>query len=145
MGENGKVERWTDAFNHFPEQLPYTPVANFDATNGEFWVNAFREGYESHIASRLWYEAYLSAPRARQRGVVKNAGVWTSGVFNGVASSTFTLGKEIETDYWLTGTEVRRTGTGYDFGPIEIVAMAFFIDVLRSDRSIVRLWLSRGG
>jgi len=66
-------------------------------------------------------------------------------VFNGVASSTFTLGKEIETDYWLTGTEVRRTGTGYDFGPIEIVAMAFFIDVLRSDRSIVRLWLSRGG
>jgi hypothetical protein len=112
-------------------------VRHYNAANCEFYVNGLGRGYGfSPAGARRWLEAYISVPA--QVGSLLNVGMWTR--YYGV-DECFSLGREIEPAYWLTGFALRMA----DDLSVHVNEFAFFIDVLRVTGEYVRLWQSRNG
>lgn len=149
MDDEPLVIRWSTPGDCVPTHFEYAIAENHDVTNGEFWLNAFGRATETrHGVGMGWLEAYLSAPRCANDGTVKNVGLWARCHTGGGILQCFSLGVEIETDYWLAGLLTFRAAYSH-FGPhiqnLEIVEFAFFADVLRLSGGYVRLWQSRHG
>lgn len=138
---------WDYSEEDTPVELDYEIRGNHDATNGEFWLNAFGKGNRAYLGWQLnWLEAYLSVPRARIQGTLRNAGLWAQTLKAGKPVEYFSIGCEIEPDYWRTGltTHLVRQ-SGYESPELKILSFAFFIDVCRGPGDNVRLWHSRFG
>lgn len=138
---------WDYSEEDTPVELDYEIRDNHDATNGEFWLNAFGRGERSYLGWQWsWLEAYLSVPRAGIQGTLRNVGMWTHFLRAGKPVEYYSIGCEIEPDYWRTGLTTRLVRqSGYEFPEIRILSFAFFIDVCRGHNDYVRLWQSRQG
>lgn len=138
---------WDYSEEDTPVELDYEIRGNHDATHGEFWLNAFGRGRRSYLGWEWgWLEAYLSVSRPQIQGTVRNAGMWVRFVRGGAPGEYFSIGCEIEPDYWRTGltTHLLRQ-SGYEAPELKVQAFAFFVDVCRGPGDYVRLWQSRNG
>ena len=144
------IERWDGATNHNPGCIDYTIAESYDATHCEFYVNALGQGSFSHGQTwGGWLEVYIRVLAVD--GDVLNAGQWTRYRSpEGDEGTAYSLGSEIEPDYWLTGFTYEQnaafwTPDGAPARDLEVVAFAFFLDVQRANGEVVRLWQSNGG
>jgi hypothetical protein len=139
---------WQGPTNVQPSCISYDIAENYNATYCEFYVNALGQGNLSHNGSAAnWLEAYLRV--APQQGQMLNAGMLTRHrAAGGPLVELYSMGTQIEPNYWLTGVTTARSGPGTEGGgafTLDVVDFAFFIDVRRPTGNVVRLWQSAGG
>ncbi len=140
------IELWEGASAHHGYCLDYVPQAQYDANFCEFYVNALGRGQWSHSGVTLaWLEAYVRV--APQQGDVENVGMWVRyhDLATDAAGERFSLGRQIEPNYWLTGFTSEHTGLSGGSFRLAVDAFAFFLDVRRPTGEVVRLWQSNGG
>lgn len=140
------LQLWTGSTGTYPHCVDYQPDAPYDATNCEFYVNAFGRGQLSHNGAwARWVEAWVSV--APQQGTPLGVGLWVRyHDAQGQPGERFSFGNEVEPGYWLTGfTDGRNIPGGVADPDVTIDAFAFFLDVRRPTGEVVRLWQSAGG
>lgn len=132
------VRSWEGATNVFPAELPAVD-ANFDADFCELFVNGFGRGnFSNGGASASWLEAWVSVPP--QDGEILGVGMFVR-TAPGDANYVM-LGREVESDYWLTGFTTARNFPAESHVADEV---AFFVDREDDDGDVVRLWQSARG
>lgn len=149
MNDDILVLRWHGPGDDAPGHFDYEIADNHDATNGEFWLNAFGRATEKrHGVGLGWLESYLSVPRGANEGSVKAAGLWARCQVGDRSVECYALGSEIEPDYWLAGFPIFRSDSAQS-GPhiqsTQLIEFAFFADLMRPSGEHVRLWQSRRG
>jgi hypothetical protein len=142
------ISTWQGPTNVLPSCISYDVAENHNATNCELYVNALGDGSLSHNGSAArWIEAYIRV--APQQGQMLNVGMLTRHrAPAGNLAESFSMGMQIEPNYWLTGVTTARSGPGTENGgafTLEVVDFSFFIDVRRPTGNVVRLWQSGGG
>ncbi len=142
-----QVERWDNRYGGDAFCPDYEIAAHYDATNCEFTLNGFGDGYEGHYGIPYrWIEAYLHV--GSNDGAVLGAGMFVEYLDHGDATgdTRIIFGKEIEAGVWETGFNYLYTGyMGSGSHSYEVERFAFFVDVRRGSGEVVRLWHSRGG
>ncbi len=140
------IELWEGPTQHIPYCLDYVQAGDYDASHCELWVNAFGRGSWSHSGtSAEWLEAWVRVAPVQQ-GTVEAVGMWISYVDGaGETKDLFSIGSEVEPDYWKTGLTTSHTGMGAPGISLSATKLAVFLDVRRPEGQVERLWQSAGG
>ncbi len=124
----------------------YQVSADYDATNCEFYPTRVSDVQTGHYGiPEYWLEASLDT--SSTAGDVAGLGIYVEYLdrSDNTEQHAWIFGVQKSPRTWLTGFDYLATiypDAGHRY---EIHSFAFFMDQRRSDGSIVRLWLSRGG
>ena len=142
-----EYERWDDRYGGGAACPDYQIDEQFDASNCEFALQGLGDGYEGHYGIPFrWVEATLWI--GQTDGEVLNAGLYVAYQDHSDATSgqRWIFGRPNEDGSMQTGFNYLFTGyMGSGSYRYTIERFAFFLDVLRPDGAVQRLWQSRQG
>jgi len=121
----------------------YDLAVEYDSTFCEFHVDSLGIAYEGHYGMPLrWIFAWMNVGTVE--GQVVNAGLFTRyhDEITGADGERFSLGYQTEPGFWRVGFTYEMVIPGVR---VQILELAFFLDVRRADGTVVRLWQSRQG
>ncbi len=140
-------EQWEDRYGGVADCPDYEIAKQFDATYCEFALQGLGDGYEGHYGIPFrWLEATLWI--GENDGEVLNTGMYAAYQDHSDASSgqRWIFGRPNDDGTWQTGFNYLFTGyLGSGSYLYTVEHFAFFIDVLRPDGAVHRLWQSQQG
>ena len=126
-----------------PYCIGYDLAAQYDATNCEFHTSSLGVAYEGHYGMPLrWIFAWINVGAVA--GEVLSAGLFTRyrDELTGEDGERYSLGYQTEPGRWRVGFTYEMVIPAVR---VQILELAFFLDVSRADGTVVRLWQSRQG
>lgn len=145
------IERWRAQNSDMPYTsgatcLDYDVSEDYGASYCELFLSSIGHGYMGHYGiPNRWVEAYVTV--GSMQGELLDVGMWARvrDKSSGDLSERVVLGRQVSADTWQTGLITLRTAHMGSGGlALDVVEMAFFVDVRRQGR-VVRLWQSKGG